>query len=92
MSNFTSRKRSRSRFLPATKHDLERTKEQIMAAIDNLNTAVTALTVSVDAAVAKLGTVPGGATDAQVQAAADAVTAQSVKLDSAVTPPPVPAP
>ena len=58
--------------------------------IDNLTAAVSRLTTSVDAAVAKLGTT--GVPEADVQAAADTVNAQSARLDAAVNPPPTPTP
>jgi hypothetical protein len=58
---------------------------QIMAkAIENLTDAVNKLTVSVDAAVAKIGA--PGVPEADVQAAADAVNLQTAKLDSATNP------
>lgn len=58
------------------------------SALENLNAAVAKLTTSVDAAVTVINT--PHPTDAQVQAAADAVNAQSVRLDNAVNPPTVP--
>lgn len=56
-------------------------KGSLMAAIDNLTTAVTKLTASVDNAVAVLGE-PGNNEQA-VQDAADAVAAQADRLDAA---------
>jgi hypothetical protein len=72
-----------------SKHDLERMVKIIVSALENLTAAVTKLQGSVDAAVTVINT--PHATDAQVQTAADAVTAQSARLDVAVTPPVVPA-
>jgi hypothetical protein len=68
-----------------SKHDLERMVKIIVSALENLTAAVTKLQGSVDAAVTVINT--PHATDAQVQTAADAVTAQSTRLDVAVTPP-----
>jgi len=66
-------------------------QRKIMSALDSLNAAVTRLQASVDAAVTVLNT--PHPTDAAVQAAADAVNAQSDRLDNAVNPPaPVPPP
>lgn len=62
-----------------------------MAALENLSNAVVALTQSVDAAVTVLST-PPAATEAQVQAAADAVAVQTTRLTSATPPPPTNAP
>lgn len=58
----------------------------LMAELENLNESVVKLTASVDAAVAKLGqpAPPAGVDPAAVQAAADAVNAQSARLDAAV--------
>lgn len=66
--------------------------EKMASALENLTAAVTKLQASVDAAVTVINT--PHPTDAQVQAAADAVNAQSDRLDAAVTPvpPPPPAP
>jgi hypothetical protein len=62
-----------------------------MAAIDNLNAAVTALTTAVDAAVTDINTATP--TDTAIQAAADTITAQTTRLNQAVTPPaPAPTP
>jgi hypothetical protein len=56
-----------------------------MSALENLNESITKLTASVDRVIVAFGTaVP----EVSVQAAADAVTAQIVKLD-AIAPPPV---
>jgi len=62
--------------------------KKFMAAFDNLTQAITDLTAAVD----KLPTTPatGGATEAQVQAAADAVNVQTARIVASVTPPPVP--
>jgi uncharacterized protein YoxC len=51
-------------------------------AIENLTAAVSKLTSSVDAAVAKI-TAPPTVAEADVQAAADAVNIQSARLDAA---------
>lgn len=56
------------------------------SALENLTTAIAGLTTSVDAAVTVINT--PHPTDAQVQAAADAVNSQSKRLDDAVNPPP----
>jgi len=63
-------------------------ERKLMSALENLTAAITKLQSSVDAAVTIIGT--PHPTDAQVQAAADAVNAQSDRLDTAVTPPVVP--
>lgn len=63
---------------------------KIMAAIDTLNTNITNLTTSVTkltavvaAAIPDINPLPGtGATEAQVQAAADAVAAQGTLVDA----------
>lgn len=62
------------------------------SALENLTTAVADLTTAVDAAVTVLNT--PHPTDAQVQTAADAVNAQSARLNvaSGATPPPTPTP
>jgi esterase/lipase len=54
-------------------------------AIENLTAAVSKLTSSVDAAVAKITAPPTviGVAEADVQAAADAVNIQSARLDAA---------
>jgi hypothetical protein len=65
--------------------------KEIMSALENLTAATQNLTASVDAAVTVLNT--PHPTDAQVQSAADAVNAQTARLNSAVTPPaPAPTP
>lgn len=77
----------------ATAHDLKKLENKIMAAIDNLNNAVTALTTAVDAAVTEINTATP--TETAIQSAADTVNAQSARLNSAVNPPapaPTPAP
>lgn len=60
--------------------------EKLMAAIDDLNSAVTRLQASANAIVAKLGAVPPDQTPA-IQAATAAVNAVSDHLDAAVNPP-----
>jgi hypothetical protein len=60
---------------------------RMASALDNLTAAVTRLQASVDSAVTVLNT--PHPTDAQVQMAADAVNAQSDRLDAATTTPPV---
>jgi hypothetical protein len=72
-----------------SKHDLERMVKIIVSALENLTAAITKLQGSVDGAVTVINT--PHPTDAQVQTAADAVIAQSTRLDVAVTPPVVPA-
>lgn len=64
---------------------------KFMAALDNLTLAITNLTTAV-ASIPQAGAPPtGGATEVQVQTAADQVNAQSAiitaKLTPAVTPP-----
>lgn len=53
-----------------------------MAAIDVLNSNITTLSSEVDQLIAK----PAGVPEAQVQAAADAVAAVSVKVVAALAP------
>ena len=60
------------------------------SALENLNEAIAKLNTSVDSAVTVILT--PHPTDAQVQSAADAITAQADRLDKAVTPPVVPVP
>lgn len=71
--------------------ELTKEKKHMAKSLDNLTAAIGKLTTSVDAAVAKLGTPPTGVPEADVQAAADAVNAQSARLDTAVSPTPPPA-
>lgn len=59
-----------------------------MAALDNLNTAIANLTTAVANIPQSTGTPVGGATEAQVQTAADAVTAQTQAINAKLTPPP----
>ncbi len=59
-----------------------------MSALENLTAAITELQKSVDSAVTVINT--PHPTDAQVQTAADAVAAQSARLNEAVNPSPVP--
>ena len=56
-----------------------------MAAIDNLTTAITNLTTEV-ALIPQVGAA-GGATEVQVQAAADAVNAQTAAIAAKLLPP-----
>lgn len=56
--------------------------EKLMAAIDTLNSNITTLSSEVDQLIAK----PAGVPEAQVQAAADAVAAVSVKVVAALAP------
>ncbi len=59
-----------------------------MSALANLNANIQALTLAVAAAIPDINPTPGsGATEAQVQAAADAVAAQTALLTAAVAPP-----
>lgn len=63
-----------------------------MAAIDTLNSNITALTDAVNN-IPQAGTpVTGGATEVQVQSAADAVAAQTSAINAKLVPLPVPAP
>lgn len=71
-------------------HDLIEIGILLMSALENLTAAITRLQASVDAAVTDILT--PHPTDAQVQTAADAVNAQSDRLDAAVNPPPPPPP
>lgn len=57
--------------------------DSLMAALEDLEAAVSANTVAVDKAVAKLGSVGTGVDPVKVQAAADQVLADAVRLDSA---------
>jgi hypothetical protein len=63
--------------------------QRMANALENLTAAVTKLTSSVDAAVAKITAPPvvTGVAEADVQAAADAVAVQSARLDAASTNP-----
>lgn len=56
------------------------------SALENLSDAIAKLGTSVDSAVTVINT--PHPTDAQVQAAADAINSQSDRLDKAVTPVP----
>lgn len=59
-----------------------------MTALQNLNSNIEALTLAVAAIIPDVNPTPGsGATEAQVQAAADAVAAQTAILTAATTPP-----
>lgn len=60
--------------------------KEIMAALDNLNKSITDLTAAV-ANIPQAGTPTGGATEAQVQAAADEVNAQTAIINAKLTPP-----
>jgi hypothetical protein len=62
-------------------------QRKIMSALKNLQDAVTVLNTNADAVVVALAN--KGVAEADVQAQADAVTAANVKLQSALTPPPV---
>jgi len=72
----------------------EERHKQTMAALQNLTDAVTGLTKTVDAAVTEITT--PHVNDAQAQAAADAVNAQSSRLTTAIASvnptPPAPTP
>lgn len=72
-----------------TMHQLRRIfvqQKEIMSALSNLNTNIQGLTLAVAAAIPDLNPAPGtGATEAQVQAAADAVAAQTALLNTAVS-------
>lgn len=58
--------------------------KEMASAIENLSASVAALAAAVDSAVTVINT--PHATDAQVQAAADAVNAQAARLSAATTP------
>jgi hypothetical protein len=59
---------------------------KIMSALTNLNSNITALTLAVAASIPDINPTPGtGATEAQVQAAADAVAAQTALLNAATS-------
>lgn len=61
--------------------------KEIMAALDNLNQAIADLTTAVNN-IPQAGTPPvGGATEAQVQTAADEVNAQTAAINAKLTPP-----
>ena len=64
----------------------QQTERKFMSALENLTAAITRLQASVDAAVTDINT--PHPTEAQVQVAADAVNAQSERLELAVNPPP----
>ena len=70
--------------------DLMEMMENIMAKIDDVNTAVAANKVAIDAAVVMLESLKGqvgtGATDVQLQAVIDSLTAQVASLNAAVAP------
>lgn len=53
-----------------------------MAAIENLEVAVSRNTAAVDKAVAKIDSLPGTQDEARVQAAADQVDADAARLDA----------
>lgn len=59
---------------------------QLMSALDNINTSLNTLAGSIDAAVAVLSTPApaGGATEAQVQAVADTIASQAARLSAAL--------
>ena len=61
-------------------------RKRMANSLDNLTASVTRLTASVDNAVTVLGT--PHPTDAQVQAAAEAINSQADRLDLAANPPP----
>jgi len=64
----------------------QQTERKIVSALENLTAAITRLQASVDAAVTDINT--PHPTEAAVQVAADAVNAQSERLELAVNPPP----
>ncbi len=66
--------------------------KKLMAAIDNLNSNIAALTAAVQNIPQAQPPVTGGATEAQVQSAADAVAAQTAAIDAKLVPLPVAAP
>lgn len=67
------------------------TERKLVAALSNLQIAITNLTTAVDNAVTALGAPPvTGVPEADVQAAADAVTVQTGRLVTATPPPPAP--
>ena len=69
-------------------HELEHLLRKLMAAIDNLNSNIVALTTAVSNLPAPA---TGGATETQVQSAADAVAAQTARIvafETPATPPP----
>lgn len=53
-----------------------------MAAIDNLEAAVVSNTAAVDKAIAKIDALSQGTDEVRVQAAADQVAADAVRLDA----------
>ena len=60
-----------------------------MAAIDNLNSNIAALATAVSRIPQAVPPVTGGATEVQVQSAADAVAAQTAAIDAKLVPLPV---
>lgn len=60
---------------------------QIMTALENLTKAITDLTAAVDRVATKF---PIGASEAEVQSAADGVNTQVTRLNMLVPPPPAP--
>ena len=60
-----------------------------MAAIDNLNSNIAALATAVSQIPQAVPPVTGGATEAQVQSAADAVATQTAAIDAKLVPLPV---
>jgi len=60
-------------------------RKKIMSALTNLTESISALSTSVDNAVAALAAQPSN--DPAIQAAADQVTALTAQLDAAVNPP-----
>ena len=63
-----------------------------MTALENINDAIAKLTVSVDKIVAEWTIPTTGVSEADVNAAADAVNVQVARLDALTTPPPPPNP
>jgi septal ring factor EnvC (AmiA/AmiB activator) len=74
------------RHIQQTLSDLTTRQETIVAAVDDLNAAIAALTQEVQAAVAAIGA--QGLTTAEAEAAVSDINAQAADLQNALNPPP----
>lgn len=62
--------------------------EAILSALTDLQSAVKANTLAIDAAIAAIGSAPAGVPEADVSAAAATIAADAARLAAAVTPAP----
>ena len=74
------------RHIQTTLQDVVSRQETIVAAVDDLNAAIAALTQEVQAAVAAIGA--QGLTTAEAEAAVSDINAQAADLQNALNPPP----